>query len=159
MNRQLIVAQFETLLPLAVEWAAKQEQRILREGVLLSEKEIVDATVAGVQQPRRVRLLQVGVIPAPIYPQLKAAAEAIDFLTPATRGLTLQYGIFIRLDCWRDRALIAHELVHTAQYERLGGILPFLRQYLFECVTIGYPEAPMEQEAIAVAARVCAFTK
>jgi len=71
----------------------------------------------------------------------------------------LQYGIFIRLDCWRDRALIAHELVHTAQYERLGGILPFLRQYLFECVTIGYPEAPMEQEAIAVAARVCAFTK
>ncbi|PYJ24870.1 MAG: hypothetical protein DME91_06845 [Verrucomicrobia bacterium] len=159
MNRQLIVAQFETLLPLAVEWAAKLEQRILREGVPLSEKEIVDATVAGVQQPRRVRLLQVGVIPAPIHPQLKAAAEAIDFLTPATRGLTLQYGIFIRLDCWRDRALIAHELVHTAQYERLGGILPFLRQYLFECVTIGYPEAPMEQEAIAVAARVCAFTE
>ena len=65
MNRQLIVAQFETLLPLAVEWAAKLEQRILREGVPLSEKEIVDATVAGVQQPRRVRLLQVGVIPAP----------------------------------------------------------------------------------------------
>ena len=86
---------------------------------------------------------------------LKAAAAAIQFLTPATRGLTLQYGIFIRSDCWRDRSLVAHELVHTAQYERLGGILPFLRQYLLECVTIGYPEMPMEQEAIARAEGVC----
>jgi hypothetical protein len=45
--------------------------------------------------------------------------------------------------------------VHTAQYERLGGIVPFLRKYLFECVTIGYPQAPMEQEAIRVAAQAC----
>jgi hypothetical protein len=42
--------------------------------------------------------------------------------------------------------------VHTAQYERLGGIEPFLRQYLRECLTIGYPEAPLEQEAIATIA-------
>ena len=48
-----------------------------------------------------------------------------------------------------------HELAHTAQYERLGGILPFLREYLFECLTSGYSEAPMEQEANEVAARVC----
>ena len=82
------------------------------------------------------------------------ACDAIEFLTPATRGLALQYGIFIRSDCWRERTLIAHELVHTAQYERLGGILPFLRKYLFECVTIGYPEAPLEQEAIIQSARL-----
>jgi hypothetical protein len=52
--------------------------------------------------------------------------------------------------------LIAHELVHAAQYERLGGILPFLRQYLVECLTIGYANAPMELEAAEMAARVCA---
>ncbi len=67
----------------------------------------------------------------------------------------MRHGIFIRSDCLRDRALIVHELAHTAQYERLGGILPFLRKYLFECLTTGYSEAPLEQEAISMADRVC----
>ena len=82
--------------------------------------------------------------------QLKAACDAIDFLTPTTRGLTLGYGIFIRSDWWGDRSLIVHELAHVAQYERLGGILPFLRRYLFECLTMRYTAAPLELEAIAV---------
>jgi hypothetical protein len=52
--------------------------------------------------------------------------------------------------------LIVHELAHVAQYERLGGILPFLRKYLFECLTVGYAAAPLELEATAVTVRVCA---
>lgn len=154
MNQQFLLAQFETLLPLAANWAADLEQRILRQGVPLSEEEVLDARAIGVRDPERVRLLQLESVPVLTHPMLKAAAAAIQFLTPSTQGLTLQYGIFVRSDRWRDRALIVHELVHTAQYERLGGILPFLRQYLFECLTIGYPAGPMEQEAIAVAARI-----
>ena len=73
-----------------------------------------------------------------------------------TRGLTLNYGIFIRSDCWADRLLIVHELAHVAQYERLGGILPFLRKYLFECLTVGYAAAALELEATAVTVRVSA---
>jgi len=122
--------------------------------VPLSEQEMTDAHAVGVREPQRVRLLQMGTAPRPEDPVLRMACDAIEFLTPATRGLALQYGIFIRSDCWRERTLIAHELVHTAQYERLGGILPFLRKYLFECVTIGYPEAPLEQEAIIQSARL-----
>jgi hypothetical protein len=154
MDRRSLVAQFENLLPLAVKWATQQEERILRDGAPLSEQEICDARAVGVDKPDGVRVLRVKTIPRPEDPVLKAACDAIDFLTPATRGLTLQHGIFVRSDCWRDRGLIAHELVHVAQYERLGGILPFLRKYLFECVTIGYPEAPLEQEAIMVANRL-----
>jgi hypothetical protein len=154
MDRQSLVAQFENLLPLAVEWATEQEQRILREGVPLLHQEISDARAVGVEKPEGIRLLCVETIPQPEDAVLKAACDAIDFLTPATRGLTLQRGIFVRFDCWRNRGLIAHELVHVAQYERLGGILPFLRKYLLECVTIGYPEAPLEQEAIMVANRL-----
>jgi hypothetical protein len=150
-----LLKRFETLLPLAAKWASEQEQRILREGVPLSEQEIVDARSVGVQAPDRVRLLRIKAIPSPGHPMLKIAQSAISLLTPAPRGLTLQHGIFVRSDCWRNRTLIVHELVHTAQYERLGGILPFLRKYLFECATVGYRQAPMEQEAIAVAARVC----
>jgi hypothetical protein len=158
VNHQLVLPPFETILPLAAEWAAEQERRILREGVPLSESEIADAKTVGVQEPQRVRLLRVGAIPYATNPILKAAAEAIGFLTGAPRGLTLRYGIFIRLDCWRDRWLLAHEFMHTAQYEKLGGVLPFLRKYLFECATVGYPESPLEQEANIVADGVCRST-
>src|SRR2546430_8971806 len=52
------------------------------------------------------------------------------------------------LDYWRDRALIAHELVHVLQYHRLGGVLPFLQTYICQCATVGYPNAPLELEEI-----------
>jgi hypothetical protein len=154
MDRSTIITQFEKLLPLAVSWASTIEAKILREGIPLSEEGTTDARAVGVIAPERVRLLALARVPAPSDLTLKAAAAAIHFLTPATRGLALRYGIFVRRDCWADRALIAHELVHTAQYERLGGIEPFLRQYLHECLTIGYPAAPMEQEAISATARL-----
>jgi hypothetical protein len=155
MDRQSLLGQFDALLPVAAEWAAEEEQRALREGVPLSSQEMADAKGAGVLEPERVRLLRVEVVPVPTNPMLRAAAEAIHFLTPETRGLTLRYAIFVRWDCWRERPIIAHELVHTAQYERLGGILPFLRQYLSECLTIGYANAPMELEAARIAAQLC----
>ena len=154
MDREAIIAQFDRLLPLAASWVRKQEERMLRLGVPLSDQELTDANAIGVAEPDRVRLLQLDQVPFPTDPMLKAAAVAIQFLTPATRGLTLRHGIFVRSDCWRDRTLIAHELVHVRQYERLGGILPFLRQYLFECLTIGYPAAPMEQEAIRLSRKI-----
>ena len=152
--RRSLLAQFEKLLPLAAKWVEAVEARILREGVPLSEQELADARAIGVREPERVRLLALDCVPTPADLTLKTAAAAIQFLTPATRGLALRYGIFVRSDCWRDRRLIAHELAHTGQYERLGGIEPFLRQYLRECLTIGYPEGPMEQEAIAAASRL-----
>src|SRR5438094_7495387 len=155
MNQESLLAQFEMLLPLAVTWATEEEQKIVREGVSLSQREVGDASSVGVREPERIRLLRVETIPRPSQPQLKAACDAIDFLMPATRGLTFGNGIFIRSDCWGDRLLVVHELAHVAQYERLGGILPFLRRYLFECLTVGYTSAPLEQEAIVVAARVC----
>ena len=154
MNRKLLLSQFEKLLPLATKWAAGVEERILREGVPLSEQGLLDAGAVGVREPERVRLLALPCVPTPSDLTLKAAVAAIQFLTPATRGLALRYGIFVRLDCWGQRRLIAHELVHTAQYERLGGMRPFLRQYLTECLTVGYPAGPLEQEAIALAGRL-----
>jgi len=140
--------QFEELLPLAVAWAEAQEARIVADGVALSPAELSDACTMGVRQRDRVRLLTVDTIPRPEDPRLRAAADAMHFINPFTRGLTLRYGIYLRRDVASDRFLIAHELAHIAQYERLGGFFPFLRQYLDECLTIGYPEAPMEQEAI-----------
>ena len=118
MNRQVVLAQFERLIPLAARWAETLEARILSEGVLLSEEETADAHALGVRAPERVRLLCLASVPTPDDLALRTAAAAVEFLTPATRGLALRYGIFIRADCWRERGLIAHELAHTEQYER-----------------------------------------
>jgi hypothetical protein len=138
----------EELLPLAVAWSEEQERFILERGVRLNAEQAADAVWLGVAEPGRVRLLVTPSIPAPQHPLLHAAGEAMHLISPFTAGLTLRHGIYLRSDFADDRFLVAHELVHTAQYERLGGFLPFLRQYLKECLTLGYPDAPMEQEAI-----------
>jgi hypothetical protein len=148
--------QFKVLLPLAWAWAMEQEGIILRDGMPLSPAQTTDAFSIGVVHPEKVRLLKVARIPIPENPALRDAANAIQLISPGTGGLTLRYGIFIRADYWDDRRLIFHELVHTLQYEKLGGFQEFLRQYLFECITIGYPAAPMEQEAVSTTARLCA---
>ena len=155
-DRQSLLGEFEQLLPLAIEWATAEEARVLTEGVALAENEAAVARAAGVKEPGRIRLLRVESVPIPAHPQLRAAAETVHFLTPETRGLTLRYGIFVRWDCWQDRHLLAHEFAHTAQYERAGSIGTFLQQYLMECLTIGYANAPMELEVARIADRICA---
>ena len=155
MPSSIIFEQFDTLLPLACQWAAAQERRILAQGERLSNLELADARRIGVATPERVRLLYVPEIPIPEHLALRAAAEETQLISPLTGGLTLRYGIFIRSDCRFHRAMVVHEFGHTAQYERFGGFEPFLRQYLFECLTAGYPEAPMEQEVIILTARIC----
>ena len=155
MDRQTTIDHLEQILPLAVQWAANQKRRVLCEGVPLSKIELADAIAIGVRHPERVRLLRVDVVPVPAHPMFRAAAASISFLTAAPRGLALDYGIFVRADHWRDRSLIAHELVHTSQYQRLGGIRPFLQTYIVQCATVGYPNAPLELEAVATAARIC----
>ncbi len=147
--------QFEMLLPLASAWAADQERAILQSGVAFTDAQSADARRVGVARPERVRLLRVSEIPTPSHPALAAAAEATSLISPFTVGLTLRYGIFIRADQWGQRRLVVHELAHTMQYERLGSIDAFLRQYLHECITIGYPEAPMEQEAKRIEHEMC----
>ncbi len=155
MDSPITLEQFELLLPLACQWAMAQEQRILSQGEPLSNSQIADAHLVGVAYPDRVRLLHVPAIPIPDHPALRAAAEATQLITPQTGGLTLRYGILIRSDCRFRRDMVVHELGHTAQYERFGGFDAFLRKYLFECLTIGYPEAPMEQQVIALTTRIC----
>ena len=155
MDRQLAFEHLEELLPLATQWVMEQQQRVLCEGVPLSKDELADAKAIGVRNPERVRLLRVDSIPVPVNPMLRAAAASINFVTAAPSGLALENGIFVRTDHWRDRELIAHELAHTAQYQRLGGIVPFLQTYLGQCATVGYKQAPLELEADAAAARIC----
>ena len=152
---QISPEQFETILPLVVEWAKAKEKVILEHGTALFPQCMEDAKLVGVKYPERVRIYEVPQIPIPKHPILRAAAEATQLISPATIGLSLQYGIFIHNEFSNDRYTIVHELAHTMQCEKLGGFYPFLKKYLWECIEIGYPEAPLEQEAVRIASDLC----
>ena len=128
------------ILPLVCAWIAWQRRRILRNGIPLTDSQRADAVAVGVKFPELVRVLHVRKIP---------------FLSRRTLGLAAAHGIFIRDDCREVRALLVHELAHTAQYERSGGITPFLREYLREFLDLGYPFGALEREAAEIAKRVC----
>ena len=135
------------IVPIATLWVARQERRILREGVPLSPAQLDDAHRLGVAEPERVRTLTLDLVPLPGGGLVKAFGRLTGDRWDCTAGLTARYGIYLRAEYAHLRRLLAHELVHTRQYEQLGGIRPFLRQYLHECLTVGYVSAPMEQEA------------
>ena len=149
----MTIEELDGLGALGTAWLEEQERHIQNVGVPLSENQLADARRAGVQQPERVKVLGVPQIPWPANPALRGVVEMTRVLAPETRGTTIRYGIFIRLDAISDRRLLVHELVHTAQYERLGGILPFIRQYLHEHIT--NPPGALESEAAALAAEIC----
>lgn len=149
------INQFIQLIPRAVLWAEEQEKQILANGVSLSASQLEDAKIIPVEYPEKVRLLRVNRVPLPEDKELNHASQALQLITPDTGGLTLGYGIFIRDDCWNYREIIIHELVHTSQYEKLGGIQQFLNQYLTECIQFGYPNGSLEQEAINKAKSIC----
>jgi hypothetical protein len=141
------------LLPFVTRWIEEQERQILAEGEPLDERGLAEARRIGVTRPERVRLLRVPEVPLPCGRLIAALGKWVGGPAGRVAGLTAQYGIFIRSDRWDDRRLVAHELAHTAQYERLGGVRSFLRQYLTECLTTGYAGAALELEAIEAAAK------
>lgn len=147
--------QFEQLLPLAVAWAREGEAQILRRGVPLQDSALGEtalqlAAQARLRNPQRVRLLRVKTIPEPENVTLSQAAQASGFITSHAAGLTLGHGIFLREEEWGNSSLLLHELTHVRQYEERG-IEEFLREYLWQCLTIGYANAPLEREAIEAA--------
>jgi hypothetical protein len=148
-------AKLKLILPLACLWVKRQEFLILRAGVPLSSALIVAARNIGIEFPERVRLQKVTEVP-PLHPFVRLGARKMGFYSNSTCGMSLRYGIFIRSDNWNTRSLVIHELAHTHQYERLGGVRPFLRQYLYEClVSPGYPFGPLEQEAKKIEEEIC----
>ena len=156
MIRRILAAGLVTvMLPLAVAWLGRQERRILAEGVPLDAGQLADARALGIAAPERVRLLCLPRLPLPDNRLVRAVALRTGTLATGTIGLSARYGIFLREPYHRERHLLVHELTHTRQYEQMGGIRPFLRQYLRECLTVGYWEAPMEWEAIEATAALC----
>jgi hypothetical protein len=148
--------EFQRLIPLACRWAETQERIIIETGRPLTAEEQELARQMGIMRVERIRVLAVDVVPAPEQIHLRMAAQQVGLFGTETAGMTLRYGIFIQKNCTEDRRLLAHELGHVRQYERMGGFRAFMERYLFECMIIGYPNTPMEQEADELAGLVAA---
>ncbi len=134
------------ILPVVCAWARRHEAEILRRGSRLSVAGLEAAQRAGVASPHRVRTLAVENVP-PRFPNwLRRITARWRWGPKTTAGMALGYGIFLRADQAGRGDLLLHELVHTAQYERMG-FRPFLRAYLYECLTAGYPLGALETEA------------
>lgn len=143
-----LLTLFPAILPFAVRWVESIEAEILATGTGLGEGGIKMVKELGVVNPEKIRFLKVNSIPLPKNKILRMAARKTGLISQHTVGMAFRYGIMIRSDLWENGDVQMHECVHTAQYERLGGVKPFLRKYLRQCLEIGYPEAPLEQEAI-----------
>jgi hypothetical protein len=146
--------EFQRLIPLACRWAELQERVIAQAGRPLNAEELQLARRMGIFRAERIRILAIDEIPAPEQMQLRIAAQQIGLFGSETAGMTLRYGIYVQKDSANDRRLIAHELGHVKQYERMGGFRAFMERYLFECMMMGYPNTPMEQEADEIAESV-----
>ena len=147
----LIPVLFLTLCP-AVCWVTEQERRILSKGRSLSTEEIEVARLLGVKHLDRVRVETVPGVPMPSG-FLDRVRRLIGF-PAAPISLAAGHGIFLSDEVTENRFVLAHELVHVAQFERFGGIRGFLREYLSECLNLGYTNVSFETEAnrIAIAA-------
>ena len=141
------------LLPKATGWAERQQHEILATGIRLSPEEMIIARGVGVAHPENIRVKVVDRLPLPEYPELAAAAIQTGLLGPDMTGLTLFYGIFICKSVVGSSNLIAHECRHVKQYEERGSVAAFLQEYLFQIVTAGYFNAPLEQDARVAASK------
>lgn len=143
------------LLPLASLWVEEQEKFILENGHPLDKNILKDSGLLRIERIEEVRILAVEEIPLPANEILREAIVRIGFIGMGTIGIAFRYGIYVQKAHKNDAKLIVHELTHTMQYERLGGVYSFLQQYVQECITLGYPNGPLEQEAINIANLIC----
>jgi hypothetical protein len=152
--------KFERLAPLAFQWAKTQEDLILKHGAPLTPGQIADAIRCGVHDSSRVRVLVVDRIPLPDDRELAEAARRGQIITEASRGVAIGHGIIIRADCWQNRELLLHQLVHVAQCERSGGLESFVGQYLCDRRTSSdFSLGSFEDEARGLAREICASSE
>lgn len=142
-----LAAQVARLLPALRAEERARNARALSGGRGLTPAEQDIARRVGVQHPEKVRLLVLPKIPPMTDPEL-----ARLFRIERAWGLTTGYGITVTQMPVPDW-LLAHELVHVAQYERLGAG-PMLRRTLTESLVLPHNLIPLEREAIALGDRV-----
>ena len=136
----------DAVAPKAVDWLTGQEVLLLPRGRPLSASEGEIARQMGVQHPERVRILVVSDFPLPEDSYLATEVKKLGFGSPQAGGRSMGYAVLVKPKFEGKRWLLAHELVHVGQRERMG-TAEFVRRYLLELRLLGYKRSPLELEA------------
>lgn len=133
---------------LASPWAWYHQQIILSKGRLLRAREQEICAHLGILYSENLRIMEVSQIPNPLRKYSHCFSEQLmeRFLADIS-GITLGQGIYVRKIHADSLELISHELVHIRQYQHAGSIWRFMREYIYQCLTEGYYDAPWEVEA------------
>lgn len=140
----------DRILPQAVDWVEAQEASFVSVGRPLTEFEGELAGLVGVKHPERVRVVITDTFPDPTEQPLRDEKNTLGLGSQHYSGATLGYAILIKPRSETSELLTLHELVHVAQYERMG-ISSFVGRHLVELRRFGHARAPLETEAFRVA--------
>jgi len=139
-------AWLNSVAPKAIKWFLAQETRLLKQGRPLAADEMELARRMGVQHPEKVRVLVLAQFPLPDDPELAAQVKPLGLNSDDAGGFGMGYAVLVKPQFEGRRWLLAHELVHVSQRERIGTDA-FIRRYLLELKTVGYSRSPLEMEA------------
>ena len=81
-------------------------------------------------------------IPKPAFPELRQMGLG-DFIDMDLPGITYKNTYYILPHAINNIRLHFHELVHVAQWEKLGAIR-FIERYIREILRYGYNQSPLE---------------
>ncbi|BDS05666.1 hypothetical protein NT6N_07060 [Oceaniferula spumae] len=140
----------------ATPWAFWHQGRIQKHGRKLTEQELTYAMDLGVTQPEEIYVSVVDRVPNPLHFLFSLLNRCGASCVIDAAGITLGRGIYLSADCAGSAALMAHELVHIQQYQRVGSIWAFMIEYIHQCLMHGYYDADWEVEARQESARVLA---
>lgn len=143
-----VQAKLDRFYPLTLAWYQEVERQMLAQGRMLSSQEKALAQRLGVKFPENVRIVVLEKFPMPSNHELATEAEKLGLGGALEGGRAMGYGIMLKPKLADNPTVIAHELVHVAQHDRLGREA-FLRRYLTELEMMGYARSPLELEAYA----------
>lgn len=136
----------------AVAFIRENEKVANEEGRVLTSEEQALARKIGIKDISSVRLIFVNVFPIPKDASLSQLCEQMGFNSSKMAGFTYGHAIYIRNQYSNSREILAHEMTHITQYEKLG-VEGFVERYLLELSVVGYRNAPLELEAYKNGAR------
>lgn len=144
-----VAAVVDQLQPGVADYIREAERSGAAQGRALDAQQLALARSVGVAEPERVRLVVTQRFPVASDARLAAQLETrFGISAAANGGLTMGHTIFIAEKYAGARWLLAHELTHVTQFERLG-VERFAHDYLTQMLVVGYARAPLEREAAA----------
>lgn len=141
-----VLARVARLQPGVIAWYRAAEQAGLSRGRPLAADETALARTVGVAEPGRVRIVYGFDYPAPDEHLSSESSTFVGVSRKPPLASTFGRAIYVDRTFIHNRQLLAHELTHVAQFERLG-MEGFVHAYLLEMILFGHVSSPMEREA------------